>query len=138
MEMLIDGVFNPECQEKTVELNGSPVKYMLAVLHTSSGRLPITVWGERKINFVKTAIKTGEQVKLVVQLMAKPQTYTNHDGEKVTVPNVQLKLYSFVGLPGLKTDMTKIPTESMFQHPFRYPEKIDNGQEQQETWGLPF
>ncbi len=99
MELILNGRFTNEFQEKTVELNGSPVKCMMCVLETNEDRLPITAWGDKKVGYVKDAIASGQQVKMVVHLQAKPQTYTNHEGQTVTVPNLQLKLYSFVGIP---------------------------------------
>lgn len=99
MELLINGRFTGECQEKTVELNGSPVKCLVAVIDTNEDRLPITVWGDKKVGYVKEAIASGQQVKIVAHLQAKPQTYTNHEGQTVTVPNITIKLFSFVGIP---------------------------------------
>lgn len=99
MELILNGRFTNEYQEKTVELNGNPVKYMLAILDTVDGRMPITIWGDRKVGFAKDAIQSGNEVKIIVSLLAKPQTYTNSEGQSVTVPNVQLKLFSFVGIP---------------------------------------
>lgn len=157
MELLIDGVFRSEYQEKTVELNGNAVQWMMAVIETQTGALPIVVWGDKKIGYVKTAIFTKEPVKIVANLFAKPQTFTNHEGETVTVPNLQLKLSSFVGIPqGVKptpcdpTGSFKCFSEAEkkeLMKPIQYVKKAEekvkpwptnNGIEQQETWGLPF
>ena len=97
MELILNGKFDPNYQEKTVEINGTPMKHMLAVLHTADGAYPITIWGDRKADFAKKAIATGQDVKIIVLLIAKSASYTNQDGETVRVPNLQLKLYSFVG-----------------------------------------
>lgn len=97
MELILNGIFTGDCHEKTVELNGAPVKCIVAILDTKEDRLPITAWGDKKVGYVKEAMSSGQQVKIVAHLQAKPQTYTNHEGETVTVPNMQLKLFSFVG-----------------------------------------
>lgn len=104
MELILNGRFTNEYQEKSVELNGKPTKYVLAVLQTNDGqRFPITIWGDRKVGYFKDAMASGNETKIVVQLLAKPTTYTNHEGETVTAPNLQLKLYSFIGIPQPRT-----------------------------------
>lgn len=112
MEILINGRFTEQCQEKTVELNGSPVKCLVAVIETGEDRLPVTAWGDKKVGYVKEAIASGQPVKIVAHLQAKPQTYTNHEGETVTVPNMQLKLFAFVGVPKANNYSAPDPTGS--------------------------
>lgn len=161
MELIINGIFRNDYEEKMVELNGNPVKWMMAVIDTPTESLPIVVWGERKVGYVKTAISSKQPVKIVAQLFAKPQTFTNHEGDTVTVPNLQLKLFSFVGIPQAprsKDPEDNDPTGSFrcfteeekktlmmpsMALPKRLVEKVkpwptNNGIEQQETWGLPF
>lgn len=112
MELILNGTFTGDCNEKTVEINGAPVKCIVALLDTREDRLPIIAWGDKKVGYVKEAMSSGQQVKIVAHLQAKPQTYTNREGETVTVPNMQLKLFAFVGVPKANNYSAPDPTGS--------------------------
>ena len=148
MDLILNGTFRSEYDEKDVEINGQPVKYMMAVLDTPDGPLPVVAWGEKKNALVKDAIKNHSAVKIAAVLQAK--TYRNEEGK--TVPYLQLKLYSFVGFPQPKVWNNPEPTGSFrcfseeekkeFLKPYT-PEKVkpwptNNGIEQYETWGNVF
>lgn len=103
MKLILTGTASPECDTKNVEIGGKPMLRILGPMKTTSGEiLPVTVWGETKCGYWKKFIENGETFSIVVELQARPQTYTNHEGETVTVPNVQLKLYSFLNVPQMQ------------------------------------
>lgn len=102
MKLVLSGNATSQYSEKSIEINGKPMQHILGVLQTSEGMLPITVWGGVKGKYWKEFADSGEPFSIVVEMFAKPQTYTNHEGETVTVPNLQLKLYSYLNLPTQK------------------------------------
>lgn len=100
MKLILTGTIQETYESKTVEINGNPVLNITGTIKTDSGdTFPIMTWGETKGKYWKEFAENGEHVQIVAELQAKPQTYTNHEGETVTVPNLQLKLYSFLNLP---------------------------------------
>lgn len=100
MKLILTGTIQETYESKTVEINGNPVLNITGTIKTDSGdTFPIMTWGENKGKYWKEFAENGEHVQIVAELQAKPQTYTNHEGETVTVPNLQLKLYSFLNLP---------------------------------------
>lgn len=99
MKLVLNGTATSQYSEKSIEINGKPMQHILGVLSTNEGPLPITVWGGTKGKYWKEFASSGEPVSIVVEMFAKPQTYTNHEGETVTVPNLQLKLYSYLNMP---------------------------------------
>ena len=102
MKLVLSGIATTQYTEKTVEINGKPMPHLLGVMRTSEGFLPITIWGGIKGKNWKEFAASAEPVSIVVEMFAKPQTYTNYEGETVTVPNLQLKLYSYLNLPSQK------------------------------------
>lgn len=102
MKLVLNGNATSQYSEKTIEINGKPMQHILGVLKTNEGPLPITVWGATKGKYWKEFANSGEPLSIVVEMFAKPQTYTNHEGETVTVPNLQLKLYSYLNMPTQK------------------------------------
>lgn len=99
MKLVLNGTATSQYSEKSIEINGKPMQHILGVLSTNEGPLPITVWGDTKGNYWKQFAECGEPFSIVAELQAKPQTFTNHEGETVTVPNLQIKLYSFLNTP---------------------------------------
>lgn len=96
MKLVLKGTFKPDYDTTTVELRSGPIKYMLAALQTEEGDLPITIWGEKKVTIAKNIIEDGKPVELVVAMKSKISTYTNHEGETVTVPTITLNLCTFL------------------------------------------
>ena len=107
MKLVLKGTFKPDYDTTTVELRSGPIKYMLAALQTEEGDLPITIWGEKKVTIAKNIIEDGKPVELVVAMKSKSSTYTNHEGQTVTVPTITLNLCTFlVNVAGKLTTKT--------------------------------
>lgn len=100
MKIILSGRALSEFETKTVEIGGKPMLRILGPMRLDTGEtLPVTVWGDTKGNYWKQFAANGEPFSIVAELQAKPQTFTNHEGETVTVPNLQIKLYSYLNMP---------------------------------------
>lgn len=164
MKLILTGKAMPQYEEKNIEIGGKPMLRILGPMQTQTGEiLPITVWGETKCGYWKQFVENGEEFSIVVELFAKSQTYTNHEGETVTVPFIQMKLYSYLNMPKKGTAYNSFvagstnlmpppppspnadPHQSFYFAPPPQPhqEKVkpwpnNNGIEQHETWGSVF
>ena len=110
MKLVLNGRADHNYDTKSIELNGKPVKRDLGILRADNGEVfPITVWGDAKCANWESFADSGEPFAIVAELQAKPTTYTNHEGETVTVPNLQLKLYSYLNQPANKSVLPQRP-----------------------------
>lgn len=104
MKLILTGKAMPEYEEKNIEIGGKPMLRILGPMQLQTGEiLPVTVWGETKCGYWKQFAENGEEFSIVIELFAKSQTYTNHEGESTTVPFIQLKLYSYLNMPNRGT-----------------------------------
>lgn len=164
MKLILTGKALPEYETKNIEIGGKPMQRILGPMQLQTGEmLPVTVWGDTKCGNWKEFAKSGEEFSIVVELFAKSQTYTNHEGETVTVPFIQMKLYSYLNMPKKGTAYNSFvagstnlmpppppppkadPHQSFYFAPPPQPhqEKVkpwptNNGIEQHETWGSVF
>jgi hypothetical protein len=100
MKIILSGTALSEYETKQVEIGGKPMLRILGPMRLDTGEtMPITIWGDNKGNNWKQFAESGEPFSIVAELQAKPQTFTNHEGETVTVPNLQIKLYSYLNVP---------------------------------------
>ena len=100
MKIILSGRALSEYETKQIEIGGKPMQRILGPMRLDTGEtLPITVWGDTKGNYWRQFAECGEPFSIVAELQAKPQTFTNHEGETVTVPNLQIKLYSYLNTP---------------------------------------
>lgn len=168
MKLILTGKAMPEYEEKNIEIGGKSMLRILGPMQLQTGEmLPVTVWGETKCGNWKEFAKNGEEFSIVVELFAKSQTYTNHEGETVTVPFIQMKLYSYLNMPKRGTAYNSFVAGSTNLHPHAVnstlppppqnsaqsfyfapppqphqervkPWPTNNGIEQHETWGQVF
>lgn len=162
MKLILTGKALPEYETKNIEIGGKPMQRILGPMQLQTGEmLPVTVWGDTKCGNWKEFAKSGEEFSIVVELFAKSQTYTNHEGESTTVPFIQMKLYSYLNMPNRGTAYNSFvagstnlmpppppkadPHQSFYFAPPPQPhqEKVkswptNNGIEQHETWGQVF
>lgn len=100
MKIILSGTALQQYDTKEIEINGKPMERILGTLRTDAGEIfPITVWGTQKCTYWKNFANANDPVSIVVELQAKPTTFTNHEGQTVTAPNIQLKLYSYLVMP---------------------------------------
>lgn len=162
MKLILTGKAMPEYEEKNIEIGGKPMLRILGPMQLQTGEiLPVTVWGDTKCGYWKQFAENGEEFSIVIELFAKSQTYTNHEGESTTVPFIQMKLYSYLNMPNRGTAYNSFvagstnlmpppppkadPHQSFYFAPPPQPhqEKVkpwptNNGIEQHETWGSVF
>ena len=88
---MINGTLNEVSDTRTVSFPSGDCKVLTASVRTDDGiDLPIEVWGDKKVDFVKSNV--GKRAYFICSLAPVHSSFTNRQGEQTDLNYCRLKL----------------------------------------------